>query len=509
MRKIFFAVLCMVFVKTNSYAQIPDLPIIHDSLYSEILKEMRPLEIVLPANYDATSKDGYDAFYVTDGEWNTRIVSDLRQFLNIQFTPENIIISIPNVYPNNMNQRGRDFTPTNSGMPESGGAEKFLAFIKTELIPYIDKKYKTNGQQSFYGSSLGGLFAFYILCKEPQLFQSYMIADPALWWDNNYIHTLLKANIEKLKSLHRTILVTGREGAAYQYMGVAKADSILHTPATTDQHWKTMLYGDETHNSMIFRTVYDGLKYTYEGYMKDDFEFFPMHGMLLNGKGITLHFNNTDLLKNIRYTTDGSIPTENSPKVSGDTLVLNGPSQLVVKSISNRDKYSKIIRGNFAAIPAALPASATIKNMQPGGFAYKYYEGAWDSLPDFKKLKPVQMGIADKDFDPHKLPRQKNFALVFEGQIEIKTDGYYTFGVQAKGGAKMFVGNKLLIDYNGIHNAESFRTFAVPLVKGFYPFRTEYFQKEGEPVINIGYIAPNANPGPIPLELQYAPKAKK
>ena len=73
------------------YAQLPDLPIKNDSLYSEILKEGRRLEIVLPDGYNAQTPEKYDVLYITDGEWNTRIVSNIRQFLNIQFIPENII----------------------------------------------------------------------------------------------------------------------------------------------------------------------------------------------------------------------------------------------------------------------------------------------------------------------------------------------------------------------------------------------------------------------------------
>ena len=505
-KKILFSLSFAISITATSlHAQLPDLPIAHDSLYSSVLKEGRRLEIVLPDNYNAATPEKYDVLYITDGEWNTRIVSNIRQFLNIQFIPENIIVSIPNVYPNGANQRGRDFTPTHSdGMPESGGADKFLSFIKTELIPYINTKYKTNGENTLYGSSLGGIFAMYALCKEPQLFQSYLIADPAWWWNNNYISSLVKENLDKLVPLNKTVLITGREGAPYQYMGIAKVDSLLIAPKENGAHWKTMLYNDETHNAMVFRTIYDGLKYTYSGYMKDNFVFHPMNGIVVPGKPITLHLNNTELFKNLYYSTDGSIPVKTTNKENGDTIVLNGPSQLVVTSISNREKYNKTVKGNFVAVPAAFPSAAKKKNAQPGGFAYNYYEGAWDSLPDFKKLKPLQTGIAGKDFDLKKLPKQNNFGCTLEGQLEIKTDGYYIFGIEVAGGAKFYVANQLLIDYNGIYNSDQFQSGVIPLVKGFYPIRIEYYQKEGKPSLNFGYITPGSNnPGPLPPELIY------
>lgn len=500
--------LLQVFAAQHLCAQLPDLPITRDSLYSAILKESRPLEIVLPSGYNPQSPEKYDVLYVTDGEWNTRIVSNIQLGLGIQFTPPLIIVSIPNVYPNKNNQRGRDFTPTHTeGMPESGGADKFLSFFKTELLPYINQKYKTNGENTLYGSSLGGIFAMYALCTEPQLFQSYLIADPAWWWDNNYISKLVKEKLATLAPLNKTILITGREGAPYQYMGIATVDTVLQPAKAAGAHWKTMLYNDETHNSMIFRTIYDGLKYTYAGFSRDDFGFHPMNGILLRDKPVNLRLNNTELLKDLRYTTDGSAPAAKAQRVTGDTLTITGPAQLVITSFSNREQYNKTIKGNFVAAAAALPAAGRAKNMQAGGFAYSYYEGVWDSLPDFKKLKPVQSGVAGKDFDIRKLPKQNNFACVLEGQLEITTDGYYIFGIDTDGGARLSLGRQLLIDYNGIHTSEKFQSFIVPLTKGFYPAKLEYFQKDANPSLNIMYITPvSANPTAIPFERMYAVK---
>jgi hypothetical protein len=344
----------------------------------------------------------------------------------------------------------------------------------------------------------------YAFCKEPQLFQSYLIADPAWWWDNNYTSKLVKENLDKIKSQDKTLLITGREGPPYQYMGIAGIDTILHSAALSNQHWKTMLYNDETHNSMIFRTVYDGLKYTYAGYGKEDIVFHPMNGILLQGKPVTLRCS-TDLLKDLYFTTDGSVPTRTSSKITGDSFAITGASRLTVKSFSNREIYSKTATGNFTAVAAALPALLKPKNVQPGGWHYSYYEGVWDSLPDFKKLQALQSGIAGKDFNISKLPKQKNFACLMEGQLEIKTDGYYLFGIDADGGAKLSLGNQVLIDYNGLHSSGKFQSFVLPLAKGFYPFRLEYFQKEANPSLNLMYITPESNdPKPIPLELEYA-----
>jgi predicted alpha/beta superfamily hydrolase len=87
--------------------------------------------------------------------------------------------------------RGRDFTPTvdltqsrsESGMV--GGASRFLAFLRDELKPWVRERYGVDPDDSaFFGYSLGGLFATYVLLNEPATFPRYGIGSPSLYWDN-------------------------------------------------------------------------------------------------------------------------------------------------------------------------------------------------------------------------------------------------------------------------------------------------------------------------------------
>jgi predicted alpha/beta superfamily hydrolase len=84
------------------------------------------------------------------------------------------MVGVVNSYPNNVNQRFRDLTPTPAGQNGAGGGPKLLAFLKDELIPYITKKYPSNGSNILWGHSLGGLFVLYTLFTEPQLFDAYI-----------------------------------------------------------------------------------------------------------------------------------------------------------------------------------------------------------------------------------------------------------------------------------------------------------------------------------------------
>jgi len=86
--------------------------------------------------------------------------------------------------------RTRDFTPTYDAdfvrafpaFPSMGGAVRFLAFIRDELQPWVQSRYRVDDGSMFFGHSLGGLFATYVLLTEPATFGRYGIGSPSLWW---------------------------------------------------------------------------------------------------------------------------------------------------------------------------------------------------------------------------------------------------------------------------------------------------------------------------------------
>ena len=71
---------------------------------------------------------------------------------------------------------------------ETGGAGKFLEFIKQELIPTIESEFKADPKRRILaGHSYGGLFSAFALLKEPGLFESYIVASPSLEYGDNCI----------------------------------------------------------------------------------------------------------------------------------------------------------------------------------------------------------------------------------------------------------------------------------------------------------------------------------
>jgi len=171
-----------------------------DQIHSTILGENRTLNIYLPEGYNEKDTVKYPVIYLLDGSINEDFIHivgivQYNNFSWINRVPKSIIVGVANV------DRRRDFTgPTTFEIdkkhsPTGGGSAKFINFIEKELQPYINKKYKSNKQNTIIGQSLGGLVATEMLFTKPHLFSKYIIISPSLWWNDG---ALLKVNPEIL-----------------------------------------------------------------------------------------------------------------------------------------------------------------------------------------------------------------------------------------------------------------------------------------------------------------------
>jgi len=162
-------------------------------LSSSVLKEERRVSVYLPRGYERAPDASYDVLYLLDGGVNLLHTVGSQYFLaGYRQMPELIIVGIHNTI------RDRDFTPSAvKDIPESGGANNFRAFIKQELFPFVNKKFRTTDKRYLSGHSYGGLFAIDTLVKSADMFNAYFSFSPSLRWDNDLVlNTLLK----KIKS---------------------------------------------------------------------------------------------------------------------------------------------------------------------------------------------------------------------------------------------------------------------------------------------------------------------
>jgi len=145
------------------------------SLTSKIFQETREIVVHLPENYNPESKEGYPVFYMLDAEQETDEIAAQP----IANAPEVIVIAIHNV------RRGMDFLPHHTSVKRDekqvfGNGRKFLSFLKDELMPLVQKKFRTNGQRFFHGHSWAGQYVTYALSEAPELFDAFFITSPSI-----------------------------------------------------------------------------------------------------------------------------------------------------------------------------------------------------------------------------------------------------------------------------------------------------------------------------------------
>jgi len=180
--------------------------------HSQIIADDFYLFISLPDDYDQSDKK-YPVLYLLDGDVAFGMATSIARYLQFGNTiPDLIIVGIGYgaLKKNEGNMRSRDYTISpKRGRSGTGGAPKFREFLKEELIPYIEKTYRTvPDDKTISGYSLGSLFAIYTLFTEPGLFNRYIIGSPHLSWDEYRIFTVQEEAYEKMDDIEAKIFIS-------------------------------------------------------------------------------------------------------------------------------------------------------------------------------------------------------------------------------------------------------------------------------------------------------------
>ena len=242
---------------------------------SATMSEIRRYAVHLPPSYFEETEKSYPVLYVLDG-YATRMrgvggmIESLSYYDLSQQIPEFIVVAIPNT------NRTRDLIPTQNDLifkgqildklaDNSGGADVFAKFMREELFPKIESKFRTTNQRGILGMSFGGLFATHILLKHPKMFSHYLISDATFVWDDNYLNRTLSNSHNSL--LNKKISV---------FVGIANNDH-LGELGITNRQWgndfvaalkaieneelvvTSRYFPEEQHGTVMFLAFYYGL----------------------------------------------------------------------------------------------------------------------------------------------------------------------------------------------------------------------------------------------------------
>ncbi len=232
------------------------------SLPSKVVSDTFHLFVQLPPSYHQKTDQSYPVLYVLDANAYFDQVSDLSSSGSKKKRSESIVVGIgyKNAYLMD-SLRVRDYTfpaaqPSDS-LPISGGGERFYSFLTSELIPEIDRLYRTDAKnRTLMGHSFGGYFTLYALLKETAskpVFHHFLAASPSIWYSQGY---LTKALQRYDPSINRSLfLTTGKaEGSTQEFTTLV---TLLKNHPSLQVHSK--IYNGLDHMGTVLPSFRDGL----------------------------------------------------------------------------------------------------------------------------------------------------------------------------------------------------------------------------------------------------------
>lgn len=293
-QKLFLLSLFMVFPPASVYALPDGDPVVYGSrvtIHSEVLNEDRELLISIPNLYHRSNQP-LPVLYVLDGKENFHHISSLVRFLASSETiPQLLVVAVANT------NRNRDFyTPSDIPSdkqiaPGAGGADNFLRFLETELIPWVDSHYRTTDYRMLFGHSAGGYFTLYTLLESPHIFSAYIAASPALHWNDEYILTLAdKKKTEKELDDETVFMSVGAEGQEPDRQ-LGELAATFDKFGSEKLHHTLRSMPSENHFTSPHKTFYQALGTVFKGwYVKDPLALFDAEGV----QGLHQHFARMD-----------------------------------------------------------------------------------------------------------------------------------------------------------------------------------------------------------------------
>lgn len=225
--------------------------------HSDILNEDRIVMVSLPDDYSSTIKK-YLVLYMPDGQWHfTHTTQAVGGLSGNGFMPKMIIVAVQT-----LDNRSRDLAASMD--PDGklgGGANKFLSFMKKELIPFIEKNYRTYPYRILSGSSFGGIFTAHAFFDDPEYFDAYLAYSPSMWWENSYyIKSMEKLFSERSDLKSYWYINVANEGLG---MGVNALARVFADKAPENFKWKFEEYPDEIHETTAYKATHNGMKFIF------------------------------------------------------------------------------------------------------------------------------------------------------------------------------------------------------------------------------------------------------
>lgn len=271
-----FCILCVL----AGYATSQNYSVHRFELNSKSVPAKYQIEVVVPAGNTAAGTR-YPVVYCMDWYILGDYYKSLPRMMELGRLAEPLILAGISGEPSEdawAIMRTRDFTPAPpaddysrgnmypKAIELAGGAGRFHTFLKNELIPLVEGKYPADpSRRCFAGYSLGGLLGVFIMNRDPELFQYYLLGSPSLWFNDYSVATeteKLPAGI--LRPVKKVYVSAGEEESWEMLKSFAMLRAALRQQEFSDSRLKTEIIGASGHVGAMPVSLYNGLRFLFK-----------------------------------------------------------------------------------------------------------------------------------------------------------------------------------------------------------------------------------------------------
>ena len=233
--------------------------------------------------------------------------------------------------------------------------------------------------------------------------------------------------------------------------------------------------------------------------------------------GINLNPANIDSKYGLQYTAVLRVPADDNytfylNSVDGSQLYING-----TRIVDNNGTHALRERSTTTWLPAgdhnllvnyfnrngdaelAVDWSSTTLERQSvddhlvrlpnyNSLSYEYFEGTWNSLPDFASMTPVSTGRVH-NFTLAARDQDQQYGFRFTGRINVPDTGSYTFYIGSDDGSKIWIDGALIVDNDGLHGYRV-RSNSFSLSQGEHDIEVWFFEKYGGDNLTVKWTGP-------------------
>lgn len=240
-----------------------------ETIDSEKLGKSRQISIITPPSYEYESDRKYPVIYVLDGEYLLDPFNGTLQYgYYFDDLPEVILVGI---HQGKNNDRIIDSKDDEDGLPTEKSAN-FYEFLATEVIPFINKNYRTVDYKVIAGHDATAGFLNFFLYKDNPIFDAYVSLCPDLAYE---MENRLSDRLEIMKKPISYFQATSPADETSIYQRVKILDENIAKVENTNISYKLLNLEGYSHYSMVPIAIPQALYHIFKGYQpinKDEYK---------------------------------------------------------------------------------------------------------------------------------------------------------------------------------------------------------------------------------------------